>query len=67
MDVSTGAVIVKVVVPAGPEAGVAVMVTTPSAVAVAIEELAGNVAAPDGSGAADQVTALVRFCVEPSV
>jgi hypothetical protein len=67
MDTSTGAVMVRVVVPAIPEVDVAVMVTTPSAVPVAMEEFAGKVAAPEGSGAAVQVTAVVRFCVEPSV
>jgi hypothetical protein len=67
MPTSTGAVIVNCVVPAGPDAGVAVIVTVPWLVAVATEEFAGKVALPEESGEADQVTALVRFCVEPSV
>lgn len=66
MDTSTGAVMVSWVVPDGPDADVAVMVTTPAAVAVAIEEFAAKVAAPEGSGVAVQVTA-VSVAVEPSV
>ncbi len=54
------------VVPAVPNVDVAVMVTVPSAVAVATDELAAKVAIPV-PGVADHVTALVRFCVEPSV
>lgn len=57
--------IVNWVVPAMPEVEVAVMVATPCEVAVAT--LALKVAAPDGSGEAVQVTALVRSCVELSV
>jgi len=67
MDISTGAVMVSWVVPEIPDVEVAVMVTTPSAVAVAMEELAGKMAAPEGSGVVLQVTAVVRFCVLPSV
>jgi len=65
IDVRTGALIVNNVVPAGPEGGVAVMVTIPIVPAVATFNL--NVAAPEGSGVAVQVTEFVKSEVVPSV